>query len=681
MPHVELYVNDKLLDLKGDESIEVDYSIFDIEKIGSRGGARSYEFNLPKTNRNKSVLENPEMVNNLSSLPYSRMPCLILVDGVDVLIRFAEIASVKDSYAIRVYGGNADLFSSLKDLKLEDIDLSEYDEFWVLDEIVASLPNTEGIIYPIIDYHSDSPNGYLNNDNRVMRCDFMLTSVFVNTLIDKIFSGTDYIVTNTIENETVDLIVPYNGRQLVRNKDARRYEATFTVDAQYTTSVQMPPSPVLSYGTWIKFDSVTNASNNYGSYWQHGNFNPFAFGAHTNIFFRFAENTRFTLEYDLQFVGDGIGFSNPAEITVCTNFTAVIDPSQETPTTVQHLFTGDTSLDFSITGEFVMETGDYNTFLSNFDDFNCLMIFSIRSFTIKAGSYVKIKNVEILQEGQLKYIDTYQQKNYLTPAKLLPDLTQSDFIKAYMQMFCLLPVVNEAYKTARLIKFSDLLSNIYNSYDWSDKIDNTDDPQLTFISSKYGQKNLFSYTQDGKEPKPIGTDGTVLINNGNLELEKTIVELPLASTFTNKRLVDNDVPQIGVFKDGSYNDERVPRILTNDRIDLGGDLTLDDTFNAEVYTEDVPLPYFIKSGGALNLGFDDSLLDTYYELLSNIMSRVKIISLDVRLSAADISQLDFSRPVFISQYESYFYISSVKGFSYTESKSTLVELVKLNING
>jgi len=86
MPNVKLYINNQLMDLSGDESINVDYSIFDIKKIDKRTGARSYQFKLPKTNRNKTVLENPEIVNNLSQIPYSRMACNILVDGVDVLI-------------------------------------------------------------------------------------------------------------------------------------------------------------------------------------------------------------------------------------------------------------------------------------------------------------------------------------------------------------------------------------------------------------------------------------------------------------------------------------------------------------------------------------------------------------------------------------------------------------------
>ena len=98
--NVQLYINNQLCDLKGDESIEVDYSIFDISKIGSRGGARSYEFQLPKTNNNKLILENPEIVNNLSIIPYSRLDARVFVEGVDVLIRFAEVSKVKDAYKI-----------------------------------------------------------------------------------------------------------------------------------------------------------------------------------------------------------------------------------------------------------------------------------------------------------------------------------------------------------------------------------------------------------------------------------------------------------------------------------------------------------------------------------------------------------------------------------------------------
>ncbi len=679
MPHVELYIADQLCDLQGDEKIEVDYTIFDITKVESRGGARSYSFELPKTDRNKSVLENPEMVNNLSQVPYTRLKCRCYVDGVDTLIRFCEVSSVKSSYSIRLYGGNSDLFANIKDKKLRELDLSEYDHFWVLSEIVQNTSNADGIIYPIIDYHLDSPNSYINNSNSVVRADFILPSVFVNGLLVKIFGDTEYSFTNEIESDTISLILPYIGDTLIRDRDARKYEATFTVNTPYSTSVNMPPLPSVSVGIWIKFDSVTNADTNYGNYWKHGNFNPFSFGAYTNIFLRFAEKVKFTVEYDLQFVGDG--YDNSTEIDFVTDFSAFL--SNQLGATWQVVFSPDTTNDWGVSGEFIMETIDVAGWLTDADYSNCLMLFSPRSLTIKAGSYVRIKDVTILQDGLLKYIGSYQQKNYLTVGQILPDMLQSDFLKAYMQMFCLLPVIDEANKRVSLIKFDKLLQNTPNCYDWSNKLDLTEDAEITFIEDNYAQNNNFKYTQDGDEPKPIGTDGVITIRNQNLEKEKEkdIIELIFAGTNSVQRCEGLQVDNIGIFLNGEHKEVRIPRILVADIISNTTNISLTDDISAAVIPADCSIPYFIDASQTFNLGFGNNLLDNYYDLLSQVLSRVKLVKILVRLNVSDISQLDFTRPVFIQKYESYFYISSIKGFSYTESKSTLVELVKINING
>ena len=612
MPKVELYINLQLCDLTGSEQIEVDYTSFDISKIGSRGGARSYSFNLPKTNRNKAVLENPEIVNNLSTLPYTRLPCRILVDGIDVQIRFAEIESAKDVYSVRVYGANSDLFVELKDLFLSDIDLSEFDHFWNITEIADRITNTTGEVYPVIDTHEDSPNFAINNDNRTLRCDFLLTAVFINTLLEKIITQSGYTYSNEITSDSENLLIPYNGRKLIRNKDYRRYESTFTQTIDALTTIAMPPSPFVSYGYWITFNSQQNSDRNLGEYWQHGNYQSFPFGGNTNQFLRFAENTKFTVEFSLTFAGDGIDL--PTFIFFTTNFTNIIDSSQITDLTYHEVSSGNTTNDWNISGEFEMETGDYTTWLSSDDDKNCLMIFCPRQVTTRANSYIRIKNVEILESGELRYINDYQQKNYLTVAELLPNMTQGDLLKAYMQMFCLLPTVNNVLETVSLIKFSTLVSKLHLAYDWSDKLDYTEPHEVKFVSNSYGQRNLFNYLEDGNEIKPVGTDGILYIENRNLELEKTIVELPFASTVTNKRLIENDVCQIGCFKDGLLSNEKVPRILNNDSIDLGGDLSLTDLTDTEVISGEFPLPYFIKSGADLNLGFDDNLLPTYYTL-------------------------------------------------------------------
>ena len=295
--------------------------------------------------------------------------------------------------------------------------------------------------------------------------------------------------------------------------------------------------------------------------------------------------------------------------------------------------------------------------------------------TMTNTSTVEFSEV-VVQELQLL---TYGE--YISLPAILPDITQLELLKNYMQMFCLLPVIDEPNKTVTLIKFDDILLNIPNCYDWSNKLDLTEDAEITFIQDSYGQSNNFTYKQDGDEPKPIGTDGVITINNSNLEKEKDVVELIFAGTNSVVRCSGLNVPNIGIFENGEYKSEREPRVLVNTIQSLGGGFVrLDDGTNYQNVST-ISIPHFIDAAQTFNLGFGNNLLDTYYDLLSNILSGVKLVKILVMINVSDISKLDFTRPVFIQKYEAYFYISSIKGFSYTESKSTLVELVKLNING
>jgi len=676
---VELYINNSLCDLTGSESISVDYTACDITKIGTYGGARSYTFSIPKTNRNKQVLQNPEIINNASSIPYSRLPCLVLVDGVDVQIRFCEIESAGETYSVRVYGANSDLFAVLKDLTLWDLDLSMYDHFWTQAEIVLSLPNTEGSLYPIIDYQSDSPNIYIDNVTRSMRSDVMLPATFINTILEKIIEGIGYTLTNEIADDTVNMIVSNSGLPMIRNKDGRRYESTFSASVDILGNTPMPNSPVLSYGYWIGFDTVNNADNNYGNYWEHGNFLPFAFGGGTNIFLRFAERVRFTLQYDLTFAG--LGYDDSLIIFLTTNFSAIIDSSLRTDLNTQEIHFSSTTTDFNAQGEFTFETDYNNTWLSNFDDQNCLMMFCIIPLTLRAGSFIKVKDVTVLEDGVLKYVDSYQQMNYCTVAQLLPDMTQADFLKSYLQQFCLVPVKDDINNVVSLKKFSDLLGNVYQAKDWSNKLDYTFDPETKYVNDAYAQNSWLRYTQDSNLIKPVGTDYAIQVNNKNLEFEKDIITIPFAGTSTVERLIDNNICQVALYKEGKMDMDRVARLLNVDRKTIGGNLTLTDLTNTDVISDPLPVPYFIDSAQTFNLGFADNIVENYFTLITQIMQGVKISTVYVRLTASDISVIDFSIPIWIDKYEAYFYISSIKGFTYTENRSTMVELVKLNING
>lgn len=667
MAKVELYIQDQLCDLIGSESINVDYTNFDITKIDSRGGARSYSFKLPKTNRNKSVLDTPEMVPSLSSIPYTRMKCRMYVDGVDMLIRLCELQSTKDTYNVQLYGANSDIFIGLKDLKLQDLDFSEYDHFWNFGNVINGLYRTDGYGYGILDYHTGGPNAFIDTD--FIYADFMLPFVYVNKILEKIFANSSYTFINEIQADTSNMVVPYTKGQPIRNLDTKRYEAKFSLDmipvdgSDFINVIGIPPN---SAPVDLFFNILDSTNGNY-----------FTTGASiSDINYYFCDAFEMDIEFNL-ILENTDGFF-PQQITIICNYSQL-----NTNQTLQFTLL----VPVGITTVTHTERISINPISIQPQSLTYLNFTAFAGahevVNVKNGSTIEFKNVKIVNPFNINYEESsvFDKYDYLTVSSMLPEMTQMEFLKNYMQMFCLLPIVNEVFNTVTLIRFDKLLENTPNAYDWSDKLDTTEDSELKFIQTSYAQKNKFSYKQDGDEQKPQGTDGVININNSNLEFEKDAVELIYAGTQMPFYCGDMFICQIGIFQDGEYANEKEPRILNLKR-GLNSLVHVRDTLgNLFDVQADVNVPYFIDYTQRFNLGFSDNLIPHYYNLLKAILGRVKILNQYVRLNASDISSLDFSRPVWIAKYESYFYINAVKGYTYTESKSTLVELVKMNING
>jgi len=172
------------------------------------------------------------------------------------------------------------------------------------------------------------------------------------------------------------------------------------------------------------------------------------------------------------------------------------------------------------------------------------------------------------------------------------------------------------------------------------------------------------------------------IDNANLEAEVDLVEVLFASSVVNQRLVAEDIAQVGIYETGVFKSTRVPRILNVDFKQMINQPILplilkDGVSTIDTYI-DVPVPYFIKDAD-FNLGFGNNILDNYYSLIRSVMGQSKILTLLVRLNAADINQLNFTIPIYLQQYESYFYINKIEGYSPNSNTSCSVELVKLNL--
>ena len=646
---VELYIQDKLVDLKGDEDIAIDYAIFSPDQIDKRKGAASYSFTLPKTTNNRAIFENPDDVNNLSAIPYSRLNARMLVDGIDVGIKFCVLKLVRSGYSINLYGGNSNFFDAIKDRKLSSFNFCTLNHTWDKTTIINSRTNTTGFIYPIIDYHTDSPNTWIDNTNRDIHVDNMYPSVFYDTVLTLCINDVGYTLDNEVPQD--NLLLAYSGHPFVRVDDGDymvvKAETTSDQSASYNIFHQM----------FFAFDTLTQTCN----FWDIGTT-----------------------------VGE-VQFNFQDTVTIEGRLYWLLDNTSGSPVTVDLWMGSDINgtpeFQQSITLATGVNTIDYNFTLTNGtpDKYSRVIYFTIydpadTAITVKSGSYVDINSVTV---NEVFYIDKDPYVSltpYITPTSIFGEVTFAELLKAYCQMFGLIMVVDEFNKIVRLVKFDTIIGN-NNIYDWSNKLDLSQEPEITFGDEDYGATNTLTYSLDNDEPKPNGTDGSILLVGNRTNEEKNIVDLMFGATNNELMLNDMNISKIGVLVNNSRQQQRLIRVLRVRWVDTA-DLDPNTQFgykdgSTTYVTTDLPITYFIDTNRNDNLGFGISLIDTYYIALKGIIQNFKKVSCLVRLNSADINQLDFTRPVWIEYFNSYFYISQISAYTPTNNESTTVELVKL----
>lgn len=646
---VELYINDRLVDLKGNEEIAIDYAIFSPDDIDKRKGASSYSFSLPKTTNNRSIFENPDDVTGLSSIPYSRLSARMLVDGIDIGIKFCILKSSKRDYTVNVFGGNSNFFDAIKDRKLNSFNFCSLNHTWDKTTIINSRTNTTGFIYPIIDYHTDSPNTWIDNTNRKIYVDNLYPSVFYDTILDLCITDLGYTLNNEVPQD--NLILAYSGHPFVRVPDGDYME----VKAE-TTSDQ---SVLWNIFHQMSFDYDTLTQN--CNFWDIG----------TTI-----QQLQFNFE-------DGV--------TISGHLHWILENTSGSPVNVELWMGSDINgtpeFQQSITLATGINTLDYDFELTNGtpDQYSRVIYFTIydpldTTLTAKSGSYVDITSVTVNTNYDIDKDPYVSLTPYVTPTSIFGDVTFAELLKAYCQMFGLIIIIDEFNKVVRLVKFDTIIGN-NNIYDWSSKLDLSEQPEITFGDDVYGSTNTLTYSEDGDEPKPDGTDGQILLVGNRTNEEKNLIEVMFGATNNELMLKDMNISKIGVLVNNSRQAQRLIRVLRLRLVDTADldpttQFTYQDGSSTHV-TTDIPITYFIDNDRTDNLGFGKSLIDTYYVALKGIIQNFKKVNCLIRLNSADINQLDFTRPVWIDYFNAYFYISQIGGYKPTNNESTTVELVKL----
>jgi hypothetical protein len=292
------------------------------------------------------------------------------------------------------------------------------------------------------------------------------------------------------------------------------------------------------------------------------------------------------------------------------------------------------------------------------------------NFTI-SDTVVRVPTDIVLFKSSSEYTDYVTIGNNILGDKG----TQKQFVSDYLKMHNALIFTDVADKVVYTVPFETVKNNISQALNWTGKLDFIQNNSVEF-NLGLAQINTLTYADDDTVIKPLGTDGSLLIDDENLPLQKDYLSLEYAASVNVERLDGESVSQLKVYTNGERSEDVVSRILLIRRNAGTIDFFDPRPSNNDSFTGDVPYTYFIDDLEQFNLGFANSLIPDYFGVLEGILNRTKVIECLLRLNTSDIATFDFLKPVYIKELDGYFYVSKIK-FDYTSNASSVCELVKL----
>ena len=533
----QLYINDVLMDFSERTIVAATKQVSDIGSIDKVKGNTTNQFKLPLTKKNIETLGLPGDLNFSKGYEYQLLKAKYIENGVEIIpYGFGVIVAVNENIEIKILDGNTEFFDlldgSIRDLfdsAFEtSLGLPSLNHFWNKATIIASLQNTSGYIYPMIDYGGLGATRYVNAKE-------LRPAVYIHTIIDRIFKKTGFTPISEVfsDPDFLSEILPFAGDKLEQpdGYGGAFYAKSTKTSQQFNTS-----------GKWFRVN-LPNTPATAGGYW---NGNRYTFLQNATVKFNVKAfvnaNLSGTRPYKIGLRKNGEGTSVPQPVggpiiipVLFASIEAMVSDSQ-------------TSTEFE-SEEIAFNAGDYIEMWAWREGapFH-------KSFYVDPGTFV-----ETLMGAALYGSEVSVQK-------MLPDHSIKDTLKNWMYRYCLIAQTDNVKKTVTFKPFSDVNKNILQAPDWSEKIDMSEVTQREFTIGSYAQSNVFAMKADENVPEGLG-NGVISINDKTLDLTKTIVTSLYAASQTIYKLNGNQVISIKKISDADLEVGKLDfTIKTTDRI-------------------------------------------------------------------------------------------------------------------
>lgn len=708
---VSIFVNNQSIDLLEDVSIPITYSIADIRNPEQRQGTFTKTIAIPGTKTNNKLFSHIFKISKLSQStdfnPALKADCLILEDSIEILrgsLRLIDISYQENGEIIWncvVFGQTSDLFFSINNDKLTDLDLSAYDHEWTKYNVVDSWGATKGIgyVYPMIDYGT-------NSDNTLTRWaikDFF-PAIYVKQYLDSIFERAGYTYTSSFFNSAFfkTLIIPFNKQALkltqtdILNRSASvKMLATTTLDST-TLQVSVDKRHGQSkqtYNNWGWTEEVSDPNNNFistgftapvnGWYNLDIFFNATSWNVLTYPTGTTATNDRYyNMAIDVVNINTGLKLVNNFTVRTqqISNSLNYINPCQ----TKVYIAAGHV-IKVNLT---IVQSFFYTTDIIGAST-------GASRIVVDSGSYFKVTAQEQLSENSPIPIKSVIPENVLC----------KDFISGLIKMFNLYIEPDKNNAKNLIIKTRDsFYSDETNILDWSDKVNYNVPWKITPLGELDFKRLIFRYKEDQDKYnkkyrnsylEPYGTKN-VVVSNDFLTNDK-IVEPIFSATPSyrpdlrsiSKRIYPIIVTDLDQTTGSNIRILQYPGTKFTDVWELyseGVGVFTQNTYPYAGMVDDADTPSYdlafnepfeIYWSMNANNYTNNSLYNAYYsKMISEIIDQdSKLIEIEVLLNAKDLFDINFAKKIFINN--NYYILNKIIDADRIQSNLTRVELLKV----
>ncbi len=680
MNDLQLYINNQLADLSDDSPIALTFQINNLADVQNQQGNTSNQFKLPLTQRNRQLLGFPDDIAFTTILPYRQYQAKLIQDGLEIIpYGVAELNNIEQDMAnITVLSGNVDFFDAI-DGKIYDMGdttsqwsnygkelvWKPYDHLWNIDNVVQSQTKTDGWIWPVVDY------GLISNSDFTTAIDVrnQRPGFFIKTAINLLLQSAGYKGKGSL------LAYPLYPLLICQFSNSSFDHGTDYQNDPNFRSIQVQTGQNLSF-------SHPNANNPVG-------YIPFSlilsdpsksYLPQSDGYFA-AEITNVTISFSFSLVFTSTNPSHAgysSKLAIQLRLFDLNDNSINTVLTEQIFDFADRGNGNSIIA--TNQTISFDTVLQKGENLKVTYEFSGysgSSFILNAGATFAVTNkIQSVQFGQTVQCE-----------RILPDISQKDFLKDTLQRFGIICQTDNANQTISFNSLRDIVNNIPIAKNWTSKcIDQG--KQVSFQLGNYSQINYMQYKTDNNIlPLKFGWS-QINIDDQTLPATGTLIESQFGVTL-NRPYYGGTIAQIKMIDDTTASNDFsigvTPRILIDQKLNIGASgktVTFTDGTNTRIINDYISTPYFHKPDapqlspqyGQGTLLFDD-LRKKYYPELEKILSRSKKVVRYFLLNPRDILELDLLIPIYLQQDGCYYYINKID--SWRKGQPCKAELINL----